>query len=81
MNTAKRRLWVSDGELWRCGVNHWEVKEDEVLRDHHRYGYWLSSDSKTAIILALKGCRFHAQESTTPRLSSVLGSSFLKSYP
>jgi len=56
-------LWVSDGDLWRCHINHWEVREQDVLRDHLGYGYWVNPTSRTATILALKGCRFHKKQS------------------
>ena len=66
-------LWVEDGYLWRCHILHSDIRDSDVRRDHIRLGYWVYSDSVTATVLALKGCRLR------PRLEYEMGA-YMRTY-
>ena len=56
MNTYKNKLFVSDGDLWRCDVLRKDIDPKHAQRDELKMGYWITANTRTATWLVLKGC-------------------------
>lgn len=78
MNTHKNRLFVGDGDLWRCDVLRKDIDPEHAQRDELKMGYWITPNTKTATWLVLKGCVLYKRDPDSwIGLSSVLGNSIL----
>lgn len=78
MNTYKNRLFVSDGDLWRCDVLRRDIDPKHAKRDELSMGYWIEPNTKTATWLLLKGCQLvNRDPDSWIGMSKVLGSNIL----
>jgi len=78
MSTPKNKLFVSDGDLWRCDVLRKDIDPEHAQRDELQMGYWITPGTKTATWLVLKGCNLlNRDRDSWMGMSSVLGRNIL----